>query len=199
MRDCGRLLPDRVGHLNKSVDMGSMLSRADMDIDMDPTVIKVKRSGFEPVTGTQSLIEYDDQSTATALDAINPRLFGYRLDKGFVHINRQLARNDRESIYHHKKDDQLRKFLDNCPNQIENVDPQKASQSFIHLGGRYGELDKRTLKFTYKKPLSEVEDDYQKDRRSFFSSIIKNKGYNINNLKDIYAKKGFISKEYQTV
>ena len=51
MRNCGKLLPDRVKHLNKSVDMGSMLSRADLDIDMDPTIIKVKRSGYDPVAG----------------------------------------------------------------------------------------------------------------------------------------------------
>ena len=40
--------------------MGLMLSRADLNKDMDPNVIKVKRSGYDPVAGIQSLIEYDD-------------------------------------------------------------------------------------------------------------------------------------------
>lgn len=39
----GNLLPDRVRNLNKSVDMTCMLSRADLDIDMDPTAMKVRR------------------------------------------------------------------------------------------------------------------------------------------------------------
>lgn len=40
-RECGKLLPDRVRYLNKSVDMSHMLSRADLEIELDPTVIKV--------------------------------------------------------------------------------------------------------------------------------------------------------------
>jgi hypothetical protein len=72
----------------------------------------------------------------------------------------------------------------------------KVKDNFIHLGGRYGELDKRTLKFTYKKPISEIESEYHDDRQSFFSSIIKNKGYKIDDLKSVYAKKGFIKRNY---
>lgn len=54
----------------------------------------------------------------------------------------------------------MQKWFDEYPNQIESMDKTKVRENFIHLGGRYGELDKRTLKFTYKKPISEVESEY---------------------------------------
>lgn len=76
------------------------------------------------------------------------------------------------------------------------MDKTKVRENYIHLGGRYGELDKRTLKFTYKKPVSEVESEYQDDRQSFFSSIIKNRGFKLDDLKDVYAKKGYIKRGY---
>ena len=43
IRDTAKILPDRVRHLNKSVDMSNMLSRKDANKELDPTVVKVQK------------------------------------------------------------------------------------------------------------------------------------------------------------
>jgi len=50
-----------------------MLSHADLKKDLDATVIKVKRTGYSPITGLQSCVELDDASKATSINSVNPR------------------------------------------------------------------------------------------------------------------------------
>ena len=83
--------------------MGNMLSRADVELDLDPTVIKVKKQGYVPITGRQSLIEFDDSSAATSLGSGNPRLT-CRLDKGHVKLEKMAPRSKCMSIYTHGRD-----------------------------------------------------------------------------------------------
>lgn len=186
-------MPDRVRHLNKSVDMGTMLSR--VQLDLDPTSRKVKKQGYVPITGRQSLVEFDDTSAATSLGSGNPRLI-CRLDKGHVQMEKVIPRSDSSSIYTHGRDAALQKWLNGTPNQIESVDQAKASANFALLGGRYGHLDQRALKFSYKKTINAVESAYSSDRKDFFKQIIKNKGFKMDDLKLVYEKKGLLSKSF---
>lgn len=141
-----------------------MLSRADLDIDMDPTAMKVRRQGYVPITGRQSLAEFAESTAGSA----NPRLT-CRLDKGHVQMKRTLPRSDTQSIYTHGRDSTLQRWLDGAPNQIESLDHTKVQSNFGLLGGRLGHLDQRALKFSYKKPTSSIDNHYDSNRTDFFS------------------------------
>ena len=63
--------------MNKSVNMKSMLVRK--EIDLDPTTIKLKKNGYEPITGRFSLVDY-----SSTIDQIKIKQLGNfgRMDKG---------------------------------------------------------------------------------------------------------------------
>jgi len=72
---------DRVRKFNRSVNMSCMLNRDDYEkcLDLDPTRIKLKRNGYDPITGKFSLVDYSESK-----DDIKEKYLANfsRMDKG---------------------------------------------------------------------------------------------------------------------
>lgn len=74
-------LTSRVKHLNKSVDMTNMMSRTDVKKakEIDNQNIKLRRGGYEPITGKFTLADYGDKAVDAKMNVVTGV---QKLDKG---------------------------------------------------------------------------------------------------------------------
>lgn len=84
-----------------------------------PAVKKLKRDGFEPISGLESISATNDYFNCSV------RSGRERLDKGNVLFSKTVPRSEVNSIYTFGKDPKLEKHLQTYANQIESRDQGK--------------------------------------------------------------------------
>ena len=152
-------LTSRVTHFNKSVDMTNMMSRSDVKKarEIDNLNIKLRRRGFEPITGKHTLADYSDKVTEAKMKIVTGV---QKLDKGSYSIDKTSARGDYRSIYT-EKDPQLNRWLSGYPNQLESIDLQNPSEQYMKQTRKQM---KDQLKFEYNKSISQIEDEFENNK-----------------------------------